>query len=511
MKKKNINNYVTSENRGGKTNEDLFCYDLPSKPQPQIGKILVTGATGYVGGRLVPELIARDYKVRVMVRENSPELKERWPESEIAVASASDLDSLKKALEEIHTAYYLIHSLLCGPAKFEATDIKAAVNFRIAAEEQGVKRIIYLGGLGDIRNPLSAHLENRMRVAQELKKGKVPITVLRAAIIVGSGSASYDILKHLVRNVPLFLIPSWVRTKCQPISIRDTIKYLVGVLEKKETTGKSFDIGGSDVLTYEEILKIQADLIGKKRIFLTSPISSLRIYVYFTNLLTPVPFSLIHCLMESTKNEVVCQNEDIKEILQFQPLKFKEALLRALSREEQDNVHTRWSDAYPPAHELAIKLYELKEPPQFTNTYSLLTNKHASSLFKCICMIGGKTGWFNNNWMWKLRGGIDRLLTGVGTSRGRRSQSRLRINDVIDFWRVEDLKHNKKLLLRAEMKLPGKAWLMFSINKEKEKNRLEVKPFFQTNLFFGKIYWYIFLPFHYFIFTNLIKQIESRS
>ena len=212
-------------------NEKFFCHDLPSKPQPGIGEVLVTGASGYIGGRLVPELLARGYQVRVMVRAASPEYKERWPDAEIVVADALKIDSLKMVLKDINTAYYLIHSLLLGPKDFASADIQAAVNFRKAAEENQIKRIIYLGGLGDARSHLSDHLKSRMEVAEELKKGRVPVTILRAAIIIGSGSASYEIIQHLVRKTFILLIPQWARSKCQPIAIRDVIKYLVGVLE----------------------------------------------------------------------------------------------------------------------------------------------------------------------------------------------------------------------------------------------------------------------------------------
>ena len=492
-------------------NKDLFCHDLPSSPQPEVGKILVTGATGYIGGRLVPELLYRGYQVRVMVRGASPEQKELWPDAEIVVADALETDSLEKALEGIHTAYYLIHSLLLGQKRFEAADVQAAINFRKAAEEQKVKRIIYLGGLGHTQSNLSAHLKSRAIVAHELKKGKVPTTILRASIIIGSGSASYEIIQHLVKNVPIFFIPNWARNKCQPIGIRDVIKYLVGVLEVPETSGKAFDIGGRDILTYEMMLKILADLHGKKRFFLPFPFSMVGFLAYLASLLSPVPAPITLCLMEGVKNQVICQNDKIKTVLPFQPITYKEALLRAMSREERDNVYTRWSDAYPPAHELAIKLGELEETPHYTSGSSVLTEKSASSLFYSICKIGGKEGWFHSNWMWRLRGMLDRILMGVGTSRGRRSISSLRINDVIDFWRVEDLEENHRLLLRAEMKIPGSAWLEFKIEGAGKENRLSVTAYYHTSSLWGRIYWYSFLPFHYFIFQRLIEQIEDRS
>ena len=491
--------------------DDLFCHDLPSVPQPDIGKVLVTGASGYIGGRLIPELLARGYQVRAMVRAASPEYSARWPEVEVVVADALDLASLEAALQDIHTAYYLIHSLLLGPQEFSAADIQAAINFRTAAERADVSRIIYLGGLGDSRSALSKHLSSRMKVAEELSRGTVPVTVLRAAVIIGSGSASYEIIQHLVKRLFLIFIPYWARNKCQPIAIRDVIKYLVGVLEMSQTTAKAYDIGGVDILTYERMMKIVAELLQKKMIFLHVPTWNIKFFAYLGSLLTPVPASITLGLMEGLANDVVCQDQAIRQLLPFQLLTYRQAIVNAMSREEQDRVHTRWSDAYPPAHELALKLHELHSPPEYIASYSLLTAKDASSLFRSICRIGGKQGWFHNNWMWRLRGAVDRLLLGVGASRGRKSRSSLRINDVIDFWRVEDLQPDRRLLLRAEMKLPGKAWLEFKIKSRGQNTFLSTRAYYHTSSIFGHIYWYLFLPFHHFIFRNLIKQIEKRS
>ncbi|MFA6425225.1 MAG: SDR family oxidoreductase [Phycisphaerae bacterium] len=491
--------------------QDLFCIDLPSKFQPGIGRILVTGASGYIGGRLIPELLARGYNVRAMVRAFSPEYAARWPNAEVVVADTLEIDHLRIALENIDTAYYLIHSLSLGPKEFESVDMQSANNFRKVAEEMQLKRIIYLGGLGDIRASLSSHLRSRAEVEKELRQGKVPVTALRAAIIVGSGSASYEIIKNLVKKLRFFLIPPWAKNRCQPIAIRDVIKYLVGVLETEETKGVSFDIGGEEILTYEMMLRIVGNLLHKKISCFPVKFSNIRFYSYMASLFTPVPAPITQCLMEGLESEVICRNETIKKLIPFKSLSYKEAIIRAMSREEQDIVHTRWSDAYPPAHELAIKLHELKERPAYITGYSLVTEKKAPALFGSICKIGGKEGWFQNNWLWRLRGRIDRLLLGVGISRGRKSQSRLQINDVIDFWRIEDIENDRKLLLRAEMKLPGKAWLEFNISENDNKRNLKITVYYDTHSLFGRIYWYLCLPLHHFIFHNLIKKIESKS
>ncbi len=487
------------------------CTDSEALPRTQLGTILVTGATGYVGGRLVTELLDRGYRVRVMARVAPEVCQERWPEAEVVVADALNLDQLLIALEDVDTAYYLIHSLLLGPNHFEIADTQAAINFRLAAEANYVRRVIYLGALGDTQSLLSPHLRSRIEVAQQLQSGNVATTELRAAIILGSGSASYEILKHLVKKSPIFFIPYWAKTRCQPISIRSLLNVLVGVIETPETAGKSYDIGGNEILTYEKMLRSLSKILGKKKLFVTTPFSNTRLYSYIASLLTPVPATVIRALMEGCCNEVICQDHATLPVALYQPMTFKEAIVKAMTREEQDAVHTRWSDEYPRAHELALKLHELKTPPHYISAYSRTTDKSAVSLFKSICRIGGDEGWFHANWMWRLRGLLDQLLMGVGTVRGRRSRSTLRVNDVVGFWRVEGLARNRNLLLRAEMKLLGKAWLEFYIDDEKHERRLTVKAYFEPHGLPGKLYWYNFLPFHHFIFVNLIKQLDKMS
>ena len=314
------------------THEEFFCYDLPTKPIANQPTILVTGATGYIGGCLVPELINRGYHVRILVRKNSPGYKERWPEVEVAVGDALDLQRLEEAMKGVHTAYYLIHSLLLGNKKFEEVDLQIARNFRLAAERQKIERIIYLGGLGDMKSGLSRHLKNRIKVANELSSGLTPVTVLRAGMIIGSGSASYEILKNLVLNTPVFFIPKWAKTKSQPISIRGVIKYLVGVLELEETVNRSFDIGGIDIVTYDEKLKILAGLLGKKRYFFPGLNTGTNFYAYVASFLTTVPRSITRVLVDGCRNEVVCQNNDIKKYIDIEFLSFEEALLMAISQ-----------------------------------------------------------------------------------------------------------------------------------------------------------------------------------
>ncbi len=317
------------------SHSDQYCIDLPTVPATE-NKILVTGASGFIGGELIPELIARGYKLRIMVRSNVAMYRERWPSVEVVVADVLDYSQLKEALEGIDCAYYLIHSLHSA-SRFQELDALAARNFRQAAEENHLKRIIYLGSLGDPESQLSDHIRSRIKVAEELQKGNIPVTFLRAAVIIGSGSASYQIIHHLVRNCPVFLFPVWAKSKCQPIAIRDVIRYLVGCIENKETSGKVLDIGGQDILTYRDMIKIEAQIIRKKRLFLNSGFSTMSIYIRMINALTPVDHDLIKVLLESCTNDVLCLNTDIKNMIPYEPLCYREALVNALPIELKEN------------------------------------------------------------------------------------------------------------------------------------------------------------------------------
>ena len=488
------------------------CKDLPTRRLSGDVKILVTGASGYIGGRLVRELSMRGYKVRAMVRSHVAHYQRMWPGVEVVIADALNPQTLGIALNGIHTAFYLIHSLLLGPRDFTDADNRAAQNFAQTAERCNIRRIIYLGGLGDVGSNLSKHLRSRIQVADELQKGTVPVTVLRAAIIIGSGSASYDIIRHLITTLPLINIPASINTRCQPIAIVDVIKYLVGCLELPATTGRSFDIGGKDILTYQQMLEELSILLGKRRLFTNFPFFNVSVYAYVVSLVTPVPEPIIRALFEGLKSEVVCQNDSLREMIPFETLTYRESVERALLRDAQDKVYTRWSNGYPKDHSLAMMLDAMGKLPRYILTYSIDTEKSAAVLFESVCKIGGKSGWFQDSWMWWLRGTVDRLLFGVGSQRGRRSHASLKINDVIDFWRVEDIKQNARLLLRAEMKMPGKGWLEFTILPQGNGlNKLSVIAYYDTNQLIGRFYWWIFLPLHNIIFTRLIKQIEQKA
>lgn len=487
--------------------------ELPTKPLPTIKKILVTGAAGYIGGRLIPVLLARGYKLRILVRKAVPEYQELWPSVEIVVGSTFDLDVLAKAFIGIDVAYYLVHSLLIKPGEFVEEEIKSAQNFRVLAEKNKVKRIIYLGGLGDINNKLSEHLYSRIEVDKELRKGSVPITTLRAAIIIGSGGASFELIQNVVEFLPFIPCTPFCSTKCQPICIRDVRKYLVGVLEVPETSGKTFDIGGPEVLTYRQMLEIIAVVLKKNRRCIRLPIQSTRVISYVLSFISTVPAPIILNLMDGLKNDVICLENSIDQYVKIEKIKYKDSIERAVYIEKRQEVITRWSDSYDPSRKVHIKLNDLGKKPTFVVSYHIDSNKTADSLFESVCQIGGKKGWCHNNWMWRLRGLADRILLGVGTARGRRSDRTLKTNDVLDFWRVEKIVKNRELLLYAEMKLPGLAWLKFEVKDGKVNRQLSVTAYFETaeDRLGGALYWYFFLPFHHFIFEGLLKHLEKRS
>ncbi|MFC1513948.1 SDR family oxidoreductase [candidate division KSB1 bacterium] len=488
---------------------DLFCHDLPTIPQPGIGKILVTGATGYIGGRLVPELILRGYKVRVLVRNPSGDYSKRWPGAEIIESDILEDRNLKNVFEGIHTAYYLIHSLHHLKREHKEDEIKVAANFCSAAEKSNLNRIIYLGNILELQKFKYSQINKNNTILSEFIKSKIPVTFLGADMIIGSGSVSFELFKNLSRRYSVIFLSKWWYKHFKPIAIRDVIKYLVGVLELPDTQGKYYFIGGKDTVPGITIFETFADVFNKKLSLINIPFINIVLESYILSLITPLPSVIIRGLFEELNSISYLEHNDIKKTIPIQLLSLKESVTRAVAREEQNRVDTRWSDAHLSIHNIAVQLHELKDPPNFIKSYTLSTQKKTGCLFKVICSIGGEKGWFHSNILWRLRGAVDRIFLGVGITRGRRSSTDLRINDVIDFWRVEKLETDYRLLLRAEMRLPGVAWLELKIEPEDTQNRLQLTAYFKSDKIFGKFYWYIFLPFHELIFPDMIREIEK--
>lgn len=463
-------------------------------------KILVIGVTGYIGGRLVPRLLERDYEVRCMARDVS-RAEGRWEGAEVVHGDVMDKDSLKKAMEEIDAAYYLIHSMSAGEKDFVDKDIRAADNFASAAREAGVQRIVYLGGLGSSEDTLSPHLEPRQKTGDELRKGSVPVTEFRAGMIVGSGSISFEMVRYLTERVPVMICPSWVRTRTQPIAVRDVLRYLIDTLHIDETKNRILEIGGQDILTYEQLMRIYGKVRGLKRVMIHVPFLTPKLSSYWVDFVTPIPSSIARPLIEGLRNELIVRDNTARDLFNFEPITYEETVLLALEREKTGKVETIWSGSLSSIKGTEVVPLDLSQKEgMIIEKRERKVNAPANKVFETICSIGGQNGWYNN-FLWQLRGIIDRLVSGVGMRRGRRDPQKLRTGDPLDFWRVEAIEENKLLRLRAEMKLPGEALLQFSIRDEGNSHCILTQTaFFEPKGLFGLLYWYSIYPLHGWIF-----------
>lgn len=482
--------------------------------------ILVMGGTGYVGGRLIPLLLERGYCVRAVAR-SLDKLKSRpWaqlPNVELVAADLLDPDSLMKAATGCAFAYYLIHSMLSRPKNFEDADRKAAAHMARAAEEAGLERILYLGGLGDVGSDLSQHLRSRAEVAAVLKAGKVPVTVLRAAMIIGSGSTSFEIVRYLVDRLPVMVIPKWLETPSQPIAIRNVLNYLIGCLECPATVGETFDIGGPEVVNYRKLMEIYAEEAGlPKRRLIAVPFLTTRLSSYWIHFVTPVPASMARALAEGLRNPVVCQDLRIREILPQELLDCRTAIRLALKRHEEDTVQTHWTDAgaIPPVEMLFPGDPHWAGGTIFEDKRSVKVQAAPDKVWQTIKAIGGTTGWYHADRLWRFRGFLDRLVGGVGLRRGRRSIHEIRPGDALDFWRVGHVTEGSHLFLIAEMKLPGRATLEFQI--EKNPGDLGVCTLHQIARFipkglWGILYWYGIQLFHAYVFGGMLRKIARAA
>jgi uncharacterized protein YbjT (DUF2867 family) len=486
---------------------------LPMKSDP----ILVTGATGYVGGRLIPALLDAGYRVRAMGRSPAKMACRPWSGHslvELVQGDVLDLESLKKAAAGCQTAYYLVHSMIAQKEKFVEADRRAAHNMVAAATAAGLARIIYLGGLAEAKDSiLSKHLLSRIEVANILQSGPVPTTDLRAPMILGSGSASFEILRYLVERLPAMITPRWVQSLNQPIAIRDVVAYLVGCLEHEETLGNTFDIGGPEIVTYRDLLEIYAEEAGlRKRIIIPVPVLTPTLSAYWIRFISPVPASIALPLTEGLTSDAVCTENRIRDIMPRQLLSCREAIRLALDRIKQEQVDTCWMDAG-----------ELIEP-EWAHCgdakwaggtimhcgYRAQLNAQVEDVWRPVSKIGGKTGWYYLNFLWRLRGIMDRLVGGVGLRRGRRHPTDLMVGDALDFWRVLEVEPPRRLLLLAEMKTPGEAMLEFQITPLGD-NQAELQMFssFLPRGLGGILYWYALYPFHEWIFYGMLKAIAK--
>jgi uncharacterized protein YbjT (DUF2867 family) len=479
--------------------------------------ILVAGATGYVGGRLIPALLGAGYTVRAMGRSLEKLACRPWghhPKVELVKGDVLDVESLKKALSGCGEAYYLVHSMIAQKKKFVEADRKAAQNMVRAAESTGIERMIYLGGLAEKKNgSLSKHLRSRIEVADILQSGRVPVTDLRAPMILGSGSASFEILRYLVERLPVMITPRWVRSLNQPIAIRNVVNYLVGCLEHDETIGQTYDIGGPDVMAYRDLLDIYAQEAKlSKRWIIPVPVLTPTLSAYWIHLISPVPHSIAFPLTEGLSSHAVCSDKRIQSIIPQKLLSPREAIRTALDKIIQEQVDTCWADA---GEIITPEWAHCGDADWAGGTimqcgYRVRIKATPDEIWLPISRIGGEAGYYYADILWWLRGLMDRWAGGVGLRRGRRHPTELGVGDALDFWRVMDVAPKERLILLAEMKVPGEALLEFKISPVgNQYTDLEMLSRFLPKGLWGMLYWYSLYPFHEMIFFGMLKALAK--
>jgi len=485
----------------------------PDRPAPDRDVVLVTGATGYVGGRLVPRLLAAGYRVRCLVRDPT-RLEGRAWRSQVEVVAGDVLhpESLGPAVRGVATAFYLIHSLAEGEA-FAERDLQAARNFATALRLAGGQRVIYLGGLGDQDAPLSPHLRSRQATGEALRMGGLPVTELRAAVIVGSGSLSFEMIRYLAERVPVMICPRWVYTRVQPIAIDNVLDYLVAALESPDGRSEVLEIGGADVLTYGEMLLGYARVRGLRRWMLPVPVLTPRLSSLWVHLVTPVPTRIAQPLIEGLRNEVVVHDDTARRRFpRVVPMPYATAVREALQQLEGGDVETAWSDALSTSHHPTAPVRLTSREGMVCEQRWARVDATPAQVFRAFSALGGQRGWLFMNWAWQLRGSIDRLLGGVGMRRGRRDPETVRPGDAVDFWRVESVVEDRLLRLRAEMKVPGRAWLEFQVVPATDgAARLSQTALFAPRGLGGWLYWYALYPVHALIFRGMIRAVADAA
>lgn len=470
-------------------------------------KILLTGVTGYIAQRLLPVLLSNGHEVICCVRDKNRFNKKNYSSQNLTVIEADFLykESLQQIPDDIDVAYYLIHSMSTQTGDFENMEEICATNFKNRIEQTHAKQVIYLSGISNA-DELSKHLTSRKNVETVLSGSHVALTVLKAGIIVGSGSASFEIIRDLVEKLPIMITPRWLNTKCQPIAIHNVIEFLIGVIGRTETYNNSYDIGGPDILSYKEMLLLFAKIRGLKRRIITVPVMTPKISSYWLYFVTATSYALAKNLVNSMKIEVICKPNNLAKLLDIQLITYEASIEMAFDRIEQNQVISSWKDAQTSElfREGFSKFIEVPMNGCFKDVRSMKVNNESASLDK-IWAIGGKTGWYYGNWLWEIRGFMDQLAGGVGMRRGRKSGTEISAGDVLDFWRVLLVdKTEKRLLLFAEMKMPGEAWLEFRID---EHQMLTQTATFRPLGLLGRLYWYSVLPLHGLIFKGMINKL----
>jgi uncharacterized protein YbjT (DUF2867 family) len=484
----------------------------PDPGQSARAPILVTGATGYVGGRLVSRLLEAGHRVRCLARAAGKLAARSWasdPRVEIAEADLRDEARIAAAMSGCGAAYYLVHSMVSTGALYAEEDRRMALGFARAAERAGLGRIIYLGGLGEAGPDLSEHLRSRREVERALASGRVPVTVLRAAMIIGSGSASFEILRYLVERLPVMLTPRWLRTESQPIAVDNVLGYLVGCLSTPETVGRTLDIGGPDILSYRDLMRITAQELGlRRRLVVPVPVLTPRLSSLWIHLVTPLSHRIARPLAEGLRNRVVCRDDAAVRLMPQALLSARDAIRLALRQHERREVETVWSDAGPMPGDP-----DWAGGTVFVDRREVAIDAAPDKVYRVLTRMGGRNGWYAVDWLWRLRGGLDHLLGGPGLRRGRRDPERLAYGDALDFWRVATVEADRRLVLRAEMRLPGDATLEFLIEASAAPgtSRLVQTARFRPRGLLGLAYWYAMLPLHAVVFQRMLAGIRGAA
>ncbi len=476
-------------------------------------RVLVTGATGYIGGRLAPRLLGADYRVRCLVRDPARLQGRPWLDQvEVLSGDVMRPESLAFAMTGVAAAYYLVHSMAGGQG-FHERDLAAARHFGATAAAAGVDRIVYLGGLGDPETKLSQHLRSRQQTGEALRASGVPVTEFRAGVIVGSGSISFELIRYLIERLPVVICPRWVYTCIQPIGVRNVLEYLIAALETPESAGEIIEIGGADVLTYGDMMLGYARARGLKRRLIPIPILTPRLSSYWVHLVTPIPATVAQPLIEGLRNEVIVRDDTARRLFpEIVPFGYQRAVELALARLDSGEVETMWSDA--------LMTTQGDVPAVVLSTVEGMNLEHrqrqvpepAETVFRAFAGLGGSRGWLYMNWVWHVRGAIDRLLGGVGMRRGRRDPDNLRVGEALDFWRVEAVEPDHLIRLRAEMKVPGSAWLQFHVHPQPGGGSvLSQTAYFAPKGLWGLVYWYGLYPIHQVIFAGMIRKIAERA
>ena len=476
-------------------------------------RILLTGATGYIGGRLAPLLVEAGHSVRCLVRDVARLRDRSWAaQVEIVQADLFAPATLPSALRGVTTAYYLVHAMAAGP-DFRERDLQAARAFGRAAAKAGVARIVYLGGLGDPGTGLSEHLRSRHEVGGALAASGVPVTEFRAAVVVGAGSLGFEMIRYLTERLPVMVCPRWVYTRVQPIAVDDALAYLVGALALPPGSGGVIEIGGADVCTYGSMMTGYAAVRGLRRHLVAVPVLTPVLSSYWVHLVTPIPNDIARPLIEGLRSEVVVHDDTARRLFpDIHPVDYETAVRRALRSFDEGRVESAWSDSLGSSQGNEAPVVLTTAAGFLLERRELNVQAPPERVFAAVCGIGGRRGYPFWNWSWRLRGGLDRLVGGVGLRRGRRDPDRLRVGDVLDFWRVEELTPDRLLRLRAEMRVAGGAWLQFECEpREDGGTRLVQTAYFAPRGLAGLLYWYGLYPIHKAVFAGTIRNLAQSA